>query len=91
MSSTRTSSSALSMAGDYRIAPNKKPGQLITVGRAGPHGDCGLRDPVEKRLIAFGQVQLFYVGAFDVLWHRRLFDFRLFLAELDEKVFFLSL
>ena len=43
----------------------------------GPHGDCGLRDSVCRRLLAGGWVQLFYLCALYFLVAQVLFDFRL--------------
>ena len=71
----------------YPNRAHKNPGQRIRAGRVGPHGDCGLRDSVNRRLIASVRVQLFYVGALDFTWRRRAFDFRLFDAELDQQAF----
>ena len=58
------------------------------IGRAGPHGDCGLRDPVAVRLLVGVRVQLFDVGAFDFLRHRHSFNFWLLQSEANEKVLF---
>ena len=54
----------------------------------GPHGDCGSRDVVSRRLLAGGFVQLFYLSALHFLRRWCLFDFRLLLAVLDQEVFF---
>ena len=54
----------------------------------GPHGDCGSRDVVSRRLLAGGFVQLFYLSALHFLRRWCLFDFRLFPAVLDQEVFF---
>ena len=51
----------------------------------GPHGDCGLRDSVSRRLLAGCCVQLFYVGTLNFLWCRRLFDLRFLLPEFDQE------
>jgi hypothetical protein len=65
----------------------KNPANLA-VGRAGPHGDCGLRDSVARRLVVCDRVQLFYLGTRDFVWYRLSFNFRFFLAEPDKQIFF---
>ena len=83
-------SAVLMLRTGYRIRAHKKPGQLFRL--AGwvrtEIADC-VTKPV--RLLAGRFVQLFYVGAFNILRRRHLFDFRLFLAELNEQLFFFQL
>ena len=56
---------------------------FIAAGRAGPHGDCGLRDRIVYRKPVANSVQPFYLGAFYVFGILGLFNFRFFLAETD--------
>jgi len=81
------SSAVLMLRTGYRIRTHKKPGQLL---RLAGWVRTEIADCVTKaeRLLAGRFVQLFYVGALNVLWRRHVFDFRLFFAELDKQVFF---
>jgi hypothetical protein len=62
------------------ILSSKNPANLA-VSRAGPHGDCGLRDQIVHREPVDNSVQLFYLGTFNRLRRRGLIDVRLFFAE----------
>lgn len=82
------SSAVLMLRTGYRIQSHKKPGQRF---RLAGWVRTEIADCVTKtvRLLAGRFVQLFYVGALNVLWRRHVFDFRLFLAELDKQIVFL--
>ena len=71
--------------GYLQYPAQKNPANLRLAGRVRTEiADCVTQSA--RRLLVSGWVQLFYLGAANILWRRGLFEFRLLLAVPDQEM-----